>query len=71
VFRAAGVLVPLAATRIVSTMRVGVQATDPATFVATGRLFFVIAAVAIPATGLARRAPGADCGAARVLRNER
>jgi putative ABC transport system permease protein len=55
---ALGAVAAIALTRVMSTMLVGVGATDPATFSAIAGLFFVIAAVAcwVPA----RRAAGLD-----------
>ena len=47
----AGVLAALALTRVMTTMLVGVKATDPVTYAAMAGLFFAIAALAcwIPA----------------------
>ena len=58
---AAGIAVGLAAlalTRVMSTMLVGVKATDPVTYVAMALLFFAIAAIACWLPG--RRAAGFD-----------
>ena len=53
-----GLVAAFALTRLMTTMLVGVKATDPATFVAMAGVFFVIAALAswMPA----RRAAGLD-----------
>ena len=55
---AAGVVAALALTRVMTSMLVGVKATDPVTFVVMAALFFAIAGVAswLPA----RRASGLD-----------
>jgi len=55
---AGGAVAALALTRAMSSMLVGVTATDPATFAATIGLFLAIAAVASWAP--ARRAAGVD-----------
>jgi putative ABC transport system permease protein len=53
-----GFLAALALTRVMTTMLVGVRATDPLTFAAMGGVFFAIAALSswLPA----RRAAGLD-----------
>jgi ABC-type antimicrobial peptide transport system permease subunit len=58
---AAGLLAALALTRGLTTMLVGVKATDPATFVTMALVFFLIAAMAswIPAWRAARLDPTA------------
>jgi putative ABC transport system permease protein len=58
---AAGLLAALALTRGLTTMLVGVKATDPATFVTMAIVFFLIAAMAswIPAWRAARLDPTA------------
>jgi putative ABC transport system permease protein len=55
---AAGFMAALALTRAMSSMLVGVTATDPATFAAMIALFFLVAAVASWAP--ARRAAALD-----------
>jgi predicted permease len=63
---AMGLLAALGLTRVMTTMLVGIKATDPATFAAMTLIFFLIAAVAswVPAA----RAAGLDANAA--LREE-
>jgi putative ABC transport system permease protein len=55
---AIGIVAALGLTRAMTTMLVGVKATDPLTFVAMAGLFLIVAAIAsgIPA----RRAAGLD-----------
>ncbi len=53
-----GLLAALGLTRVMSTMLVGVKASDPATYIAMALLFFVIAAMACWLPG--RRAAGLD-----------
>jgi putative ABC transport system permease protein len=53
-----GILAALALTRVMSTMLVGVKATDPVTYIAMAALFFAIAALACWVPG--RRAAGLD-----------
>jgi putative ABC transport system permease protein len=54
-----GVLVSLGVTRLMTTLLVGVKPTDPATFVATTLLFFVVAILAcgLPARRASRLSP--------------
>ena len=63
---AMGLLAALALTRLMTTMLVGIKATDPVTFAAMTLLFFLVAAVASWAP--AARAAGLDANAA--LREE-
>jgi putative ABC transport system permease protein len=53
-----GILAALALTQVMSTMLVGVKASDPVTYVAMAALFFAIAAIACWMPG--RRAAGLD-----------
>ena len=53
-----GILAALALTRVMSTMLVGVKASDPLTYVAMAALFFAIAAMACWLPG--RRAAALD-----------
>jgi putative ABC transport system permease protein len=53
-----GILAALALTRVMSTMLVGVTASDPTTYAAMAVLFFAIAAIACWVPG--RRAAGLD-----------
>ena len=53
-----GLLAALGLTRVMSTMLVGVKASDPATYLAMALLFFAIAAMACWLPG--RRAAGLD-----------
>ena len=55
---ALGILAALALTRVMSTMLVGVQASDPVTYGAMAALFFAITALACWMPG--RRAAGLD-----------
>jgi putative ABC transport system permease protein len=61
-----GLLAALGLTRLMTSMLVGVKATDPSTFAAMTLLFFLVAAVASWAP--AARAAGLDANAA--LREE-
>ena len=53
-----GIVVALALTRVMSSMLVGVKASDPITYVAMAALFFLITAIACWMPG--RRAAGLD-----------